>query len=101
MNSEGYELIAALKRRYPLPLDEDAGELPCKRDPDSWYPVAQSRAGGQVAKCAECPLRLQCLIAGCTESYGVWGGIGERERAKLVRSGQIFPILRDMIADLR
>ena len=38
------------------------------------------------AVCAGCPVRQKCLDTAVAlgEKYGVWGGTGERERAKLI-----------------
>jgi WhiB family transcriptional regulator, redox-sensing transcriptional regulator len=58
-------------------------------DPELFYPPPESEDGGEAAKeiCAVCPVREPCLEHAITarEKQGVWGGLDERERRRLVR----------------
>ncbi len=42
-----------------------------------------NREAAAAAVCRQCPVRIQCLnyAVGRPERYGVWGGMGEKERA--------------------
>lgn len=35
--------------------------------------------------CQSCPVQAKCLSYGLRDRYGVWGGMGEEERAELRR----------------
>lgn len=61
-----------------------------KADPDAFFPAAGFKATGAKAVCAECPVRVECLEFALRtgERHGVWGGLSERERSKLKRSGR-------------
>ncbi len=37
------------------------------------------------AVCAECPVRTDCLEYGLREPHGIWGGLNEAQRRRLVR----------------
>jgi WhiB family redox-sensing transcriptional regulator len=54
-----------------------------------FYPPAESDEASAAAKaiCAVCPVREPCLDHAITarEKQGVWGGLNERERRRLVR----------------
>jgi len=56
-------------------------------DPAIFYPTkgGSSRLAKEV--CRDCPVRIECLNVAMQhqERYGVWGGMSERERRKLVR----------------
>lgn len=68
-------------------------------DPDSLFvPGAAQRQARQV--CFSCPVRLDCLADALDSSttYGVWGGLTERERRALVRA---FPNEKDWNHRLR
>jgi WhiB family redox-sensing transcriptional regulator len=58
-------------------------------DPETFYPPPESDDGAVAAKaiCAVCPVREPCLEHAIThrEKQGVWGGLDERERRRLVR----------------
>ena len=58
-------------------------------DPEVFYPPSESDEGSEAAKaiCAVCPVREPCLEHAITarEKQGVWGGLDERERRRLVR----------------
>ncbi len=74
-------------------------------DPEMWFPTrasetarnvpASSDAGRARLVCAECPARAECLVlamtaeAGTPETlrWGIFGGLGPGERARLARTG--------------
>lgn len=58
-------------------------------DPDVFFPVDDDEDGEAEAKqiCATCAVREACLEHAIThrEKIGVWGGLGERERRRILR----------------
>lgn len=58
-------------------------------DPDLFYPPSDSEDASDAAKavCMVCPVREPCLEHAITarEREGVWGGLSERERRRLLR----------------
>ena len=56
-------------------------------DPDLFYPSADDAAEAAKRICMVCPVREPCLEYSITarEKQGVWGGLDERERRRLVR----------------
>lgn len=56
-------------------------------DPEVFYPASDEEAEEAKAICGECPVRQLCLEHALThrERDGVWGGLTERERRRLVR----------------
>jgi WhiB family redox-sensing transcriptional regulator len=56
-------------------------------DPDVFYPISDEDAEEAKAVCAICPVRQLCLehALNYRERDGVWGGLNERERRRLVR----------------
>ncbi len=64
-------------------------------DPDLFFPIssigASSRQENRAkAVCAGCPVRTDCLqyALDSGQAHGVWGGLGESERARLRRNRQ-------------
>lgn len=55
-------------------------------DPDSWF-VSGAGQHAAVPICLACPVRLDCLAFALDnrEVWGVWGGMTERARRKLLR----------------
>lgn len=56
-----------------------------------FYPVEHPGHGWSDAQdaalvCARCPVRAQCLEAGMTELWGIWGGLSPLERRALSRA---------------
>ncbi|MGB3332853.1 MAG: WhiB family transcriptional regulator [Mycobacterium sp.] len=51
-------------------------KLPCKSDPDLWFADNPADLERAKARCAQCPIRQQCLAAALqrAEPWGVWGG---------------------------
>jgi WhiB family transcriptional regulator, redox-sensing transcriptional regulator len=68
--------------------------------------LPQSRRQIEMAKavCRRCPVARDCLIfaLGSHEPHGVWGGMArhERERAMIVRSGDVAAVVRDYEAQV-
>ena len=58
-------------------------------DPEVFYPVSDDDEAADEAKsiCALCPVREPCLefALSTREKNGVWGGLTERERRRLIR----------------
>jgi WhiB family redox-sensing transcriptional regulator len=56
--------------------------------PDLWYPEKSEHTARDAKKiCLSCEVRLECLQYALdnNERYGVWGGMSERERARVLR----------------
>lgn len=60
-------------------------------DPETWFPVGtQGPAVEQIkqakAVCLDCPVKVECLewSLANAEEFGVWGGMDERERRRLL-----------------
>jgi WhiB family redox-sensing transcriptional regulator len=56
-------------------------------DPEIFHPREDEEADEAKAICALCPVREACLEHALTarEKYGVWGGLTERERRRVLR----------------
>jgi WhiB family redox-sensing transcriptional regulator len=58
-------------------------------DPEVFYPVSDDEEAAEEAKsiCALCPVREPCLefALATREKNGVWGGLTERERRRVLR----------------
>jgi WhiB family redox-sensing transcriptional regulator len=56
-------------------------------DPDVFHPVSEEDAEEAKAICALCPVRQPCLEHALVnrEREGVWGGLTDRERRRLIR----------------
>ena len=56
-------------------------------DPELFYPTSDEYADIAKAICMVCPVREPCLEHAITarEKQGVWGGLTERERRRLIR----------------
>lgn len=54
---------------------------------DGFYPPEKGRdtSKSRIAQvCAACPVRLFCLADGLGDRWGVWGGAGPRDRARMI-----------------
>lgn len=62
-------------------------------DPDSFFVQGADQQKIKVA-CSACPVRLECLADALDNriEFGVWGGMTERERRRLLRQ---HPQIRD------
>jgi WhiB family redox-sensing transcriptional regulator len=56
-------------------------------DPEVFYPTSEEDAEEARAVCGQCPVRQLCLehALASRERDGVWGGMTERERRRIVR----------------
>jgi WhiB family redox-sensing transcriptional regulator len=56
-------------------------------DPEVFHPETDEEADGAKAICAACPVREPCLEHALVvrEKLGVWGGLTERERRRVLR----------------
>ncbi|MGH2728418.1 MAG: WhiB family transcriptional regulator [Actinomycetota bacterium] len=54
-------------------------------DPELFFPSSEEQAIPAKAICGACPVRLACLAFAIerNERFGIWGGLSERERARL------------------
>jgi WhiB family transcriptional regulator, redox-sensing transcriptional regulator len=62
-------------------------------DPELFFPDSRSPANEAKEICASCPVRPECLeyALAAAEEFGVWGGLTEKERRKLLRSDRGQP----------
>jgi len=56
-------------------------------DPELFFPESGASTVLPKRVCAVCPVRVQCLDWALTNDvrHGVWGGLSDRERARLRR----------------
>ena len=54
-------------------------------DPELFFPPTDEEAAVAKSFCATCPVRVACLAFSIerNERFGVWGGLTEKERARL------------------
>lgn len=54
-------------------------------DPELFFPATEDEAAPGKTICGTCPVRLACLAFAIerNERFGIWGGLTERERARL------------------
>lgn len=59
-------------------------------DPEIFYPATDEEADEAKEICAICPVRQMCLehALAAREREGVWGGLTERERRRVIRQRQ-------------
>ncbi|MFY9585943.1 MAG: WhiB family transcriptional regulator [Actinomycetota bacterium] len=82
---------AAEQSEQPLerPLGADyswQAEGACRgADPELFFPPTEEEAAVAKSFCATCPVRVACLAFSIerNERFGVWGGLTEKERARL------------------
>lgn len=76
-------------------LDALCGE----RDPEEFF-VQGSEQKKVKSLCFDCPVQIQCLADALDNKiyYGVWGGMTERERRKIIRE---FPQVTDWLQKLQ
>lgn len=60
--------------------------LCAETDPDAFYPDKGGSTRAAKLVCAACPVRELCLSYALEhrERYGIWGGLSERERRRLM-----------------
>jgi WhiB family redox-sensing transcriptional regulator len=56
-------------------------------DPEVFHPTEEEDPSRAQAICAECPVQEVCLehALAVREKHGVWGGLTERERRRVLR----------------
>ena len=56
-------------------------------DPAVFFPDSEENAGEAKSICAECAVRLSCRehALAVRERDGVWGGLTEKERRRIIR----------------
>ncbi len=59
-------------------------------DPEIFHPATDEEADEAKSICAICPVRQMCLEHAllAREREGVWGGLTERERRRVIRQRQ-------------
>jgi WhiB family transcriptional regulator, redox-sensing transcriptional regulator len=69
----------------PPPWTVDA--LCAETDPESFFPEKGGSTREAKDICTRCPVQVECLdyALGNNEGYGIWGGVSERDRRKLMR----------------
>lgn len=57
-------------------------------DHELFFATQPSRIAAAQAICADCPVRIPCLVDALErgEQYGVWGGTSPEDRDRLLRS---------------
>ena len=67
----------------------------CRQLPtDWWYPAkpitpeAAANLDKARALCDTCEVKAECLEAGMTEEYGIWGGLSPKQRKRLRKEQQ-------------
>jgi WhiB family redox-sensing transcriptional regulator len=69
-----------------LPPEWTEQALCAQTDPESFYPEKGEPTANAKKVCARCEVKAECLAYALDnrERYGVWGGLSERERRKLL-----------------
>ncbi|MEX1178864.1 MAG: WhiB family transcriptional regulator [Nitriliruptor sp.] len=77
---------------FPLPSDLAAdwrADAACRElDIEIFFAVDEASQREAIAVCETCPVRSSCLEHAIAnrEHYGVWGGVREQDRKRLVRA---------------
>ena len=78
----------------PAPLLVDTSRALCAGhpDPDLWFPGDKDRDSRKlaIAICHECPIRTECAeqAIAAREQHGIFGGIGQKERERIIRKAR-------------
>lgn len=61
--------------------------LCAQTDPEAFYPEKGGSTKEAKAVCRRCPVTTECLeyALNTVDRFGIWGGLSERERRKLLR----------------
>ncbi len=82
--------LAAVSRSLPLADAADwRADAACREiDIEVFFAVDEDSQREAIAVCETCPVRRECLEHAILnrEQYGVWGGLREQERKRLVRA---------------
>ena len=87
-----HDLLGDQTGFIPIPITEERPWVvfsACRdKDPGIFFPEDRAGTAAAIAICATCPVRLECLEYAIEADirYGVWGGMTERQRRRLVRS---------------
>lgn len=67
-----------------------ADALCAQADPEAWFPEKGGSTREAKAICGRCPVAAECVDDALTreERFGVWGGLSERERRRILRRMQ-------------
>ena len=82
--------VAQRRNRKPQRPLEWQHNAPCRDvDPEIFFPTATNSHGTAKRICRGCEIRSECLQYALDnrERYGVWGGMGEKQRRKLLKAG--------------
>lgn len=79
-------------------------ELPCvqSKHPDWWFGYPGSATNRRAKQlCMDCPLYWQCQEAAIEDGvpWGVWGGLDERDRARIWVEMGGRPVIFDAVID--
>ena len=72
---------------FAIPIPDWTRDAACASvGSDFWFPEKGVNASHAKKVCASCPVQTECgeYALANLERYGVWGGVTERERRKLV-----------------
>lgn len=82
--------FAAAAHAVPTDGSDDwRAQAACREiDIEVFFAVDEDSQRAAVAVCETCPVRQPCLEYAITsrEQYGVWGGVREQDRKRLVRA---------------
>jgi WhiB family redox-sensing transcriptional regulator len=93
------QLYGQVSRKWAHPRAAEGWKLAaaCEgEDPETWFPKGEGERNGSKrvkaatayaqAICADCPVKTDCLAFAIALDlrYGIWGGVTEQDRAKLV-----------------
>jgi WhiB family transcriptional regulator, redox-sensing transcriptional regulator len=56
-------------------------------DPEFWFPEKGGSTREAKKVCSVCPVRAECLAYGLHDGYGIFGGLSERDRRRLLHTG--------------
>jgi WhiB family transcriptional regulator, redox-sensing transcriptional regulator len=64
-------------------------------DPDLFFPTQGEATAPAKAVCAACPVRIDCLEYAMSNriTFGIWGGMSERERQRLRRQRRLLRVV--------
>jgi WhiB family transcriptional regulator, redox-sensing transcriptional regulator len=82
--------VSATAPAYPQTATADwRADAACREvDIEVFFAVDEASQQEALAICETCPVRVECLehAIASREHYGVWGGMREQDRKRLVRS---------------
>jgi WhiB family transcriptional regulator, redox-sensing transcriptional regulator len=78
----------ALTSSLDAPADWRAAAACREVDVEAFFAVDEASQQEAIAICETCPVRVECLehAIAAREQYGVWGGLREQDRKRLVRA---------------